>query len=241
MEKPYSRTGKNSAHVGKRFINNQGSEGLIVDVMTPTDPREEVRRGRKGTLVLIEFESGYSDWYHIRNVRVGRFKDYGVPTKYGGYSHPNIEDVRVYQTWMSMLKRCYNKDGIDYEQYGGRGVVVCDRWKHLSNFEEDIKGIEGYDNWISDPDNYSLDKDYIVKDNKVYCKEYCRFSNNIEQATNRSIVVPVRSIDENGNEMVFKSISEASKRLGLNPSRIGIVARGKEWQTTGGYRFEIVN
>lgn len=34
-----------------------------------------------------------------------------------------------YHVWEAMLGRCYNKNGIRYQNYGGRGITVCQRWR----------------------------------------------------------------------------------------------------------------
>jgi hypothetical protein len=34
-----------------------------------------------------------------------------------------------YTSWASMLARCYNPAHKDFASYGGRGVIVCDRWR----------------------------------------------------------------------------------------------------------------
>jgi hypothetical protein len=39
--------------------------------------------------------------------------------------HPSPE----YLCWMAMKKRCYYKKAVDYQDYGGRGIKVCSRWK----------------------------------------------------------------------------------------------------------------
>ena len=35
-----------------------------------------------------------------------------------------------YETWCHMKGRCYNPHYIRYERYGGRGIRVCERWRH---------------------------------------------------------------------------------------------------------------
>jgi hypothetical protein len=46
---------------------------------------------------------------------------------------------RVYVAWMNMKGRCYNRNRKDYPDYGGRGIVVCDRWKDsFENFLADM-------------------------------------------------------------------------------------------------------
>ena len=42
---------------------------------------------------------------------------------HGLCSHP------LYQTWYSMLQRCYSPKSINYKNYGDRGITVCDEWK----------------------------------------------------------------------------------------------------------------
>ena len=38
-----------------------------------------------------------------------------------------------YKTWYSMIKRCSDKNRLDYKNYGGRGIKVCDKW--VSSFD----------------------------------------------------------------------------------------------------------
>lgn len=35
-----------------------------------------------------------------------------------------------YAVWCAMIRRCYNPNVIGYENYGGRGIKVCDKWKN---------------------------------------------------------------------------------------------------------------
>ena len=38
--------------------------------------------------------------------------------------------TRLYQIWSNMKDRCYNPNNKRYEDYGGRGIFVCDEWRH---------------------------------------------------------------------------------------------------------------
>lgn len=77
-----------------------------------------------------------------------------------GTGHP------TYKSWMAMLQRCYSEQLLNkYPSY--RGCSVCEEWLTLSNFKRwyDENYIEGY----------QLDKDILVKGNKVYSPETACF------------------------------------------------------------------
>lgn len=40
-----------------------------------------------------------------------------------------------YVTWTSMMHRCYRAKDASYENYGGRGIIVCDEWHDYKQFE----------------------------------------------------------------------------------------------------------
>ena len=41
--------------------------------------------------------------------------------------------TKTYISWTAMKARCYDKSNKAYNRYGGRGIVICDRW--LNSFE----------------------------------------------------------------------------------------------------------
>lgn len=40
-----------------------------------------------------------------------------------------------YTCWSNMKARCFNSTARDWENYGGRGITVCDRWQGETGFE----------------------------------------------------------------------------------------------------------
>ena len=38
-------------------------------------------------------------------------------------------DYVLYVAHRHMMDRCYNQKALDFHNYGGRGIVVCDEWK----------------------------------------------------------------------------------------------------------------
>lgn len=41
-----------------------------------------------------------------------------------------MSNSSAYNTWHGLIQRCYNENNKDYPSYGGRGIMVCDRWKN---------------------------------------------------------------------------------------------------------------
>ena len=41
-----------------------------------------------------------------------------------------LSDTRFYEQYRGMLKRCYDSNAINYRDYGGRGITVCEEWRN---------------------------------------------------------------------------------------------------------------
>ncbi len=98
-----------------------------------------------------------------------------------GYSPANAR-APEYIAWRSMLNRCYNPNTPKYPNYGGRGIAVCDRWRHdFSAFLADV----GHK---PSPD-HSLDR---INNDMGYSPDNCRWATNSEQNNNRRPQKPRR-------------------------------------------------
>lgn len=45
---------------------------------------------------------------------------------------------KEYAAWGRMMTRCYNPNTHYYKDYGGRGILVCDRWREFQHFFSDL-------------------------------------------------------------------------------------------------------
>lgn len=84
----------------------------------------------------------------------------------------------AYRSWVAMKSRCYKAGDINYKNYGGRGITVCDRWLEPDG--------QGFINFLEDmgerPEGMTLDR---IDVNGNYCKENCKWSTRKEQSVNK--------------------------------------------------------
>lgn len=77
--------------------------------------------------------------------------------------------------WANMLNRCSNVNSSHYNDYGGRGIKVCDRWKNsFENFLLDMK--------LRPSRFHSLDR---INNDGNYELPNCRWATKLEQANNK--------------------------------------------------------
>ena len=78
-----------------------------------------------------------------------------------------------YVSFKNMRQRCNYPKDVAYRHYGGRGIKVCERWKHFRNFLEDMGRKPTPDHEIERVDN---DGDY--------CKENCKWTTRSDNCYN---------------------------------------------------------
>ena len=127
--------------------------------------------------VEIQFlKTGYKTVVELGSIKIGNVKYPYAPSVHGvgvtGTKYPiTVDDVitKEYGLWHSMLQRCYS-DTLKKKYPTYEGCEVSENFKNYEYFYEWCHKQIGFDN-----EGWHLDKDLLVKGNKVYSENTCVF------------------------------------------------------------------
>lgn len=106
---------------------------------------------------------------------------------------------KEYTCWQNMKSRCDNPLDKSYKYYGGRGIIICERWRDsFENFYNDLGEM---------PQGHTLDR---IDNDGPYSPENCRWATIDEQGYNKR---SNRLITFNGET---KALTQWAKILKIN-------------------------
>lgn len=119
-------------------------------------------------------------------------------------THGQSRKGGLYTIWVGMKARCYTKSTTSYPRYGGRGIIVCDRWRNsFENFASDMGERPSK--------RHSLDR---LDNDGHYTPENCQWRDidmqNRNKRNNRWVVV--------GGERI--TVTDAANRAGVNAGTV---------------------
>lgn len=118
-----------------------------------------------GNVVIVDSNS----------LRRGNSKSCGCSRRHINTKHGDSGRTRLYRIWANMTERTTNPNNQHWDDYGGRGITICDEWKDYSNFKT----------WALE-NGYSPDLTIDRIDNsKGYSPHNCRWVTRKAQCYNR--------------------------------------------------------
>ena len=123
-------------------------------------------------------------------------------------------NTRLYHIWRGMKARCLNPNSLDFDNYGGRGIKVCDEWLNSFRAFYNWAMANGYE------ERLTIDR---VNVNGDYCPENCRWAGTKAQQNNRR---NNKTYAFNGSE---HTLSEWSEITGVKYSTLNTRVNRFKW------------
>ena len=178
---------------GKRF-----GEWTVLDLSGKNKYNQRLWKCKCSCGEIAEVTSGVLLGGYSRSCRDCAYKKKGENQKTHGMSRN-----RIYKIYQGVLNRCNNKNNYSFEHYGGRGIMVCDKWSGEHGFENFYKW--AIENEYSE--ELTIDR---IDVNGNYEPDNCRWVDMKAQANNRRNNV---SIMYNGKN---QTLAQWSEELGIN-------------------------
>lgn len=110
----------------------------------------------------------------------GQTKSCGCSSQDSKITH-GMASEPVYRVWASIVQRTTNPKNSQWEYYGGRGIVLCEKWKAFEGFWDDMR--QGYSPELS-IERRDVDKGYDKSN--CYWAEIATQQHNKRKQKNRS-------------------------------------------------------
>lgn len=187
---------------------------------------EFINTGNIGIYYLGDIKRG-----KVRDVELDRFIPRVSGVGYVGNLNGSTSDKQIrplYNRWLAMLSRVYNKAHSHYNAYGGKGVTVDERWHDFSKFYQDVQELEGFNLEKFNNKEIELDKDMKQLDEnvKVYSKDTCMWVSREENSRFKmNTQFKFKAVSPEGNEYESYSISGFCREHSLSKDVVARVLR----------------
>jgi len=159
-------TSKANERIGMTILNKHGDEMTIVSY----DNALSITVQFKGQKELIKTKYQHFINGNIKRYSISNVCGHGIVGKETMIGEDG-KTLKSYETWRGVLERSYSERLKDkYPTY--KDVTCCDEWLYYSNFKKwyDLNYYE------IDGQRMHLDKDILIKGNKIYSPDNCVFA-----------------------------------------------------------------
>ena len=160
--------------MGKRLEIKSGDRYNKLTIIKEVEPKQYGKKFNRR--FLCKCDCGNETIVCLSRLRSNHTKSCGcirgISTIHGHTK--NKINTKTYNSYIGMKQRCYYVNHKFYENYGGRGIIMCDRW------------LESFNNFLEDmgerPEGCTIDR---INSDGNYTPDNCRWSTTSEQSKNR--------------------------------------------------------
>lgn len=151
--------------LGEEYYNKNGFHMVITKYNSAND-------------IEVTFDNGYVVKTNYKMIKNGWVKNRSAATV---LNHGVIGKCKVsyknkatkeYRAWQGMLVRCFSEN-YKTKKPTYKDVSCCEEWLNFETFLTWVKSQENYSYFQNNKSNWQLDKDILIKGNKVYSPETC--------------------------------------------------------------------
>lgn len=196
---------------GKVFKTNQFGDLIVLKYNNAED------------VEVMFLDTKYTTSARMQCIKHGRVRDFLKPFMFGvGFITKTVGSKdKNYSTWQRMLERCYEtKCQSKYPTY--IGCTVSENFKYLEYFSKWCVNQIGFDSKDEKGRPFQLDKDILLKGNKVYSEDTCCFVpaeiNTLFTKSNKSrgkYLIGVSYVKHLGKYVAYIRAYEKSNYLGV--------------------------
>lgn len=186
---------------------------------------ESLERRGEYPFAICLCDCGRKKAIRASHIREGRTKSCGCqefryrPPRNGATDPETNRITRTYSIWAGMHARCGNPKHKSFARYGGRGIHVCDRWRHYAAFFADMG---------ESPPGAQIDR---IDNDGHYEPGNCRWASRQQQARNKSTGKLVEGDAERIRDLTAAGFRPAqiARHLSISSASVSNVRLGKQW------------